>query len=201
MTTEKTEELPESPAGKKLKLSPVIILSIVSGVLLLCLIGGGIYHVKSVQSGKDLLTKLAANKEELKRKTLQLSEAEAQNEALSAQMHKLKEFSANKAAETAACEPAISTPPTPEPDVKKAEPVPPPAVIKAPVAGKAKAEASQPPVAVAPPAPVEPATKPKPVSAPPAKKSAPVMQDCQLVGKSAEEQAATLKRCMQSLDR
>lgn len=42
--------------------------------------------------------------------------------------------------------------------------------------------------------------KAKPASVPAAKKAKMAGQDCQLVGKSQEEQAATLKRCMQALD-
>lgn len=66
------------------------------------------------------------------------------------------------------------------------------------------AATSEPPVAPAtntPPASSEPETKKeKPVSTPAAKKAEPTAQDCQLVGKSPEEQSATLKRCMQSVD-
>lgn len=161
------EEIAEAPAARKPKLTRVVVLSILLGVLLAFSIAGGIYHVRS---GKALRTELAASKDELKHKTQQLAEQQEQISGLSRQMHALREFSLARANAVAAA--AASSEP----------PVAPPA--------------SSPPAVAAPET-----TKPKPASAPLAKQVAPPpSQDCRLIGKSPEEQSATLKRCMQSMD-
>jgi len=155
----------------KPKRTPVIILSILLGVSLAFSIAGGIYHVRS---GKALRAELAASKDELKYKTQLLADQQEQIIGLSRQMHALREFSVTKANEAAAA--ATATAASSEPPV--APPASPPAVAVAPEAKKAK-----------------------PVRAPVAKKAAPPpSQNCQLIGKTPEEQSATLQRCMQSMD-
>lgn len=166
MTTENIDkEVVEAPSDKKPKLTLIVILAVLTGVLFMFAIGGVIYHV---QSRKALEADLANTKDELSRKTQLLSDSQEQVVGLSRQMHALREFSVAKANAVAA---AVAN------------------------------EPSAPAPASTPPAPVEPEKiKSKPVAAPAAKKSRMTGQDCQLVGKSQEEQAATLKRCMQTLD-
>lgn len=159
MTREnRDEEVVEIPPETKPKLTLVVILSIVVGILLTLLIGGTAYHF---QSRKALVAELATANDELKRKTLQFGELQEQIVGLSRQIHALREFSVAKASSVAA---AAST--------------------------------------KSPPAPAEPETeKPPADSTPVARKEKPATQDCQLVGKSPEEQAATLKRCAQAVER
>lgn len=165
------EENPDAPPKRRLNLTPAVMLMILSGTLFALLLGGAIYHVLS---GKALKAELAASKKELQEKAQQVDEAHEQIAGLSKQVRSLREFSAAKAAEVAAlagCEPAT--------------------------AGKTAA-APQP---GAPDGAAPENRKVAPIaSAPSARRSRPAVQDCQLVGKSAEEQAATLQRCMQILD-
>lgn len=181
MTEAATEAEAEAEKKPKPQLKPVVILSVLLGVLLAFVIAGGIYHVRS---GKALKAELAASKDELKHKTQLLAEQQEQIIGLSRQMHALREFSVTKANEAAAA--ATST-----------------------AAAPATAASSEPPAAApagSPPETVAPeATKAKPVRAPVARKAAPPpsqppSQNCQLIGKSPEEQSATLQRCMQSMD-
>lgn len=159
MTREnRDEEVVEVPPETKPRLTLIVILSIVVGVLLALSIGGTVYHV---QANKAQAAELAAAKDELKRKTLQFTELQEQIVGLSRQIHALREFSVAKASSAAAAASAGS-----------------------------------------PHVPAEPETaKPPTVVAPAAKKEKPASQDCQLVGKSPEEQAATLKRCAQAVER
>ena len=178
------EEIVEAPAEAaakpKPKLTPVVILSILLGVSLAVSIAVGIYHVRS---GKALKAELAASKDELMQKTQLLADQQEQIIGLSRQMHALREFSVAKANEAAAA--ATSKAAATATAVNSEPPAAPPA--------------STPAVTVAPEA-----KKEKAVRAPAAKKAAPPSQppsqNCQLIGKTPEEQSATLQRCMQSLD-
>lgn len=209
MTREsKEEEVVESAAEKKPKITLVLILSLVIGVLVTLLIGGSIYHV---QSRKALVAELAATKAELKQKTALFSDLQEQIAGLSRQMHALKEFSVTKAyavaaatpgSEAPAAEPAPPPPARSEAEAKKQE-----AVSATPAkkekkketekeAEKAKEKAPQPTAA-----PASTTESKAGTSEPVARKAKPAPLDCQIVGKSPEEQMATLQRCTQAMDR
>lgn len=178
------EEVVEAPAETKPKFTPTLILALLAGLLLILLIGGTVYHF---QSGKALRAELAAAKEEAKHKTLTLTEAQAQIAGLSRQLHALREFSLNKA-DTTAAEGAAVTEKKPQ---QPADSSPPVAATPAPPAtAKKEALAAKP----------ETAKKEAVAAAPVTKKSKPANLDCQLAGKSPEEQTATLKRCTEAMD-
>lgn len=167
MTREsKEEEVVEAAPEPKPKLTLVVILSILTGVLLTWAIGLTVYHF---QSGKALRAELAAAKEEAKHKTLMVDELQEQISGLSKQIHALRDFSVAKASGVAA-EAIAATGKQPPADSSSAT---------APAGATATKEAAPPPVA----------KKPKPAGL-----------DCQLVGKSAEEQIATLQRCTKAMD-
>lgn len=167
MTREDKEEaVVETPTETKPKFTLIVILSALLGVLLTLMTGGAIYHF---QSGKAVQAELAAAREEVKRKTLMLTELQEQVAGLSRQVHALREFSVAKASGVAA-------------EVVAAE--------------KQQASAESSP----PAAPVSESGKKEPVTPPVAKKVKPAGLDCQIVGKSPEEQMATLKRCTQAMD-
>jgi hypothetical protein len=194
------EEAVETPQAKKPKITLIVALSITVGILLACSIGISIIHF---QSGKGQAAELISLKDELKRKTQLVNDSQEQVANLSKQIHALREFSVSRAQAVAAATiqqaDQAARPPAPaEPEEKKPEPISLPITKKSKSPQPAAAvEKSEPSAAIA----VEPeAVKAKTASAPPAKKTAPATQDCQLVGKSAEEQAATLRRCMQSVD-
>lgn len=179
---DKEAEIVEPAPQAKPKLTLIIILAVLLGVFLTLLTGGAIYHV---QSGKTMQAELAVAREELKRKTLMLTEAQEQIANLSIQMHTLREFSVAKASSVAAEK---------EVAVDKAQAATENSSTHAPASEAGKKEQ---------PAPVVPAAAPPP-KAPAAtletKKAKPGNLDCQITGKSPEEQQATLKRCTQAMD-
>jgi hypothetical protein len=167
MARESKEEEPvEAPPEIKPKLTLVVLLSALIGIFLTLLTVGAIYHF---QSGKAVENELAVSKEEVRRKTLMLTEAQEQVTALSKQVHALREFSIARA--SGAAEEAI-------------------------VAGKQPTPAATP----APASPDSEALKKEAAPPPVVKKAKPAGLDCQLVGKSAEEQMATLQRCTKAMD-
>ena len=156
----------------KPKLTLVVVLSMLLGILLtLMLVGGIVYY----QSSQTLHAELAVAGQQLKEKSQALDEMKVQIEVLSKQMHLLKEYSIARS--------------SPLGDKNKK----PEGAIAAP-----KAPESTPPGPAAEAA-RQPATT---VSALPPKvrKPKPDAQNCELVGKSAEEQAATLQRCVGAMD-
>jgi hypothetical protein len=167
MAREDNEEKPvEAPPEAKPKITLVIILSILTGVLLTLLTGGAIYHF---QSAKAAAANLSAAKEELRQKALLLTELQEQVTGLSKQVHALRDYSVARASGVAAQAIAASAlppktetpaPAKPDPETAKKEPVPEPVV----------------------------------------KKTKPAGLDCQIVGKSPEEQMATLQRCAKAME-
>jgi hypothetical protein len=171
MARESKEEEPvEAPPEIKPKLTLVVLLSALIGIFLTLLTVGAIYHF---QSGKAVENELAVSKEEVRRKTLMLTEAQEQVTALSKQVHALREFSIARA--SGAAEEAI-------------------------VAGKQPTQAATPAATPAPASPDSEALKKEAAPPPVVKKAKPAGLDCQLVGKSAEEQMATLQRCTKAMD-
>ena len=90
MARESKEEEPvEAPPEIKPKLTLVVLLSALIGIFLTLLTVGAIYHF---QSGKAVENELAVSKEEVRRKTLMLTEAQEQVTALSRDLiRKMKE--------------------------------------------------------------------------------------------------------------
>jgi hypothetical protein len=169
MSRDSKEEEPVAPPSEvKPKLTLLVALSALAGVLLTLLTGGAIYHF---QSGKALEAELSTTKEELRRKALMLTELQEQVTGLSKQVHALRDFSIARASSVAA-------------EVIAASALPPKTEAPAPAA----------------PAPDPVLTKKEPVAAPVVKKEKPAGLDCQIVGKSAEEQMATLQRCTKAMD-
>ena len=172
MTTlnEESEVVEEAP-DRSPKLTIVVILSTLLGVLLTVIVAGAfLYH----QSSKALQAEVRGAKDALKEKSLALDEMKAQFEVLSRQVHLLKEYSVARS--NAAGE-----------KVKKAEGAAPAVLDNAAIAPKS-------------PAARETAAAPEPPIPPKAKKPQTVAQNCELVGKSPEEQAATLQRCVNLID-
>jgi hypothetical protein len=170
----KEDESVAAPPEVKPKLTLVVILSVLTGVLLTLVTGVTIYHF---QSAKALGAELATAKGEIKRKAAMLTESQEQVAALSKQVHALRGFSVAKASDVAE-------------DVVVADKLKSPAAPTAPIAPAASAPAASAPVA----------TKKEPAAVPVEKPSKPKNLDCQLVGKSAEEQMATLQRCAKAMD-
>ena len=165
-------EVAEEEQRAKPKLTLVVVLSMLLGILLTLMLGGGIAYY---QRSNALHAELLAASQQLQEKSQALDEMKAQIEILSKQMHLLKEYSIarssplgdkNKKSEaaTAAAKTSDSLSPAPVADAAGT-----PAATLSPLPTKVR--------------------KPKPDA-----------QNCELVGKSAEEQAATLRRCVGAMD-
>lgn len=169
INSEEPEVVEEAPAAKP-RLSLVVILSVVLGILLTL---GGVGAVLHLRDSKALQAEVLVMRSELKKKNLALEDMQAQIGALSSQMTLLKDSAAARSgsvSERAKQKEAAA------PVAEGGEPKPPGATGKA-----ASPEL--------PAAPVVAKPKPKPPA-----------QNCELVGKSPEEQAATLKRCVSLID-
>jgi hypothetical protein len=163
---DKEKEPVESPPEVKPKITLLVMLSVLTGVLLTLLAGGTIYHF---QSAKAARAELSVTKEELRQKVLLLTELQEQVTGLSKQVHALRDFSVARASGVAA-----------------------EAITAGAVSPKTE-----------PPAPAKPdpeTVKKEPAPEPVAKKTKPAGLDCQIVGKSAEEQIATLQRCAKAME-
>lgn len=190
MTTPREEtEAPEvAPVSTKPRLSIVVILAILLGSVLTLLVGGTFLYFQQRSALQD---EARVAKDALKEKSQALGEMKAQIEALSRQMYSLKEYALARSGA--------------EGEKKKENALPEvlvPAVGSATVAKAAgnKETAKLPVAPVAAPAPAsKPASAPEPAPAV-VKKATPEVQNCGLVGKSAEEQAATLRRCVMLMD-
>jgi len=175
VTTPREEtEVPEvAPTTTKPRLSIVVILALLLGSVLTLLVGGAVLHF---QQRSALQNEARVATEALKEKSQTLGEMKAQIEALSRQMYSLKEFALARAGA--------------EGEKKTENEVLVPATTSAATSKAAgNKEAAK--------LPIVPAPEPAPVVA---KKPAPEAPNCGLVGKSPEEQAATLKRCVMLMD-
>ena len=161
------EAVEEAPVVKS-RLSFVVMLSMVLGVLLAAGAVGTFLHFRS---NNELQAKVLAVQNELKQKKLALDEAQAQIVALSGQIYVLKEYSIARSSRAG------------RKDAKVENGV---AAADAGANAVKSVECNQKPGT----AEVSPRTK-KPKSDKP---------NCELVGKSPEEQAATLKRCVTMFD-
>lgn len=169
--SELIDEKPVEAPDLGSKFTIVVILSTLLGILLIAIITGAFL---CYQNSKDLQAEVLAVKSSLKEKSLALEDMKAQNEVLSRQVNMLKDSSAARS--NAAGE-----------KVMKAEDASPSVVDNAAIAPKSPAGKE---IGATPESPITPKAK-KPQS---------VNQNCDLVGKSPEEQAATLQRCVNLLD-
>jgi cell division protein FtsL len=170
---EAPEVAAEAPPAKP-KLTLVVVLSMLLGILLTLMLAGGVVYY---QKSKAVQAQLLAASEQLKEKTQALEEMKEQIEVLSKQMHLLKEYSIARSSPVGE---KRKKPEEPATVLNAADGTPP----------KPMAEAAETPTTT--PAIVPPKVrKPKPKSD---------AQNCELVGKSPEEQAATLQRCVGAMD-
>ncbi len=189
-STDETIVVEEAENDERRK--PAFPLALVVGAACvgLLLFGGLLGIFVYLQQTKAAKADVVVLRNELKKRTAAVDELKAQIETLTVQVEKMKEDTERraaeesaraaeaKAAEALAVPPEVATPP-----------------VKAGAAPKTAKERK--------PAPsVEKAAASAPASSPVAKgrKSASEAQNCELVGKSAEEQAATLKRCVSLID-
>lgn len=165
--SEEPEVAEEAPAEKP-KLSLVVVLSVLLGILLTLGGGGAVLHLRE---SKALQAEMLTIRAELKMKNLALEDMQEQIGALSSQMSILKDSAAARSG--SASERA-----------KQKEASAPVADGSPSKSSGGKGKAGSPEVPVPPKA-----VKPKPP-----------VENCELVGKSSEEQVTTLKRCVGLID-
>ncbi len=176
MTNDTTEpDAVESAPAAKPKLPLVVTLAMVLGAMLMAGVGAVVFHV---QSGNALRAEVAALKKELKEKDLAHEETKAQVEALSRQIELLKDNAIARSSNAKEREAGDSSASGGQQSGAAADVV----AKGASADGKPVADEAEP----APP----PRTK-KPKSDKP---------NCELVGKTKEEQEETLKRCVSLID-
>ena len=182
------------------RMSKLPLIALVCGALALLIAVGGLVFVQMGKAGHD---EVKALRSELKKRDASLTEMHNRIETLIGEVAKLTEAEAQRAeaavqAEKAAAEAA-------EAEARKAAEAA-EAAAKAAAEkeskekGKAKPGAAVPPASPAAPAapvPKSGAAQPVPVATAPVKSGG---QGCDLVGKSPEEQAAILKRCVSLID-
>ena len=166
----KEPEIAEEAPAVKPRISVVIVLSVVLGMLVAT---GGVGAYLYFKQSRVLQAEVLFVKNELKKKNQAFDEMSEQIKALSKQMNVLKEYSIARSGS------AVDT------EKKKED-----AVLVTGVAHGAQASADIKGETTAPGLPL-PAI---------AKKAKPKVPDCELVGKSPNEQAATLKRCVGLID-
>ncbi|HRC61012.1 hypothetical protein PROAA_570012 [Candidatus Propionivibrio aalborgensis] len=163
-------EIAAEPPVAKSNISLVVVLSTSLGILLTVLAAGAYLHF---QKSSAMESELAAANDVLKEKNLLLDEMKAQIEVLSKQVHVLKEHS-------------VARSHTVRENDKNAESAD-PAAGSVEDASKSPGEKGK-------------TVSPETPDAQSAKKKKPEAENCELVGKSPEEQAATLRRCVGMMD-
>ena len=180
------DERPETPGSvpdPKPRFTPLVIVSMLLGFLL-CLAGVGAYF--SYQQSRGLVAEIVKAREEIKKKDDALEGMKAQIEALSRQISTLKEFSVARSGGNgtgksgAPQDPALPSAASAVPASMPSSPANAKEPAKDNAGSPAKADAAS-------------------VLAK-EKRAKPDAQNCDLVGKSPEEQAATLKRCVGAMD-
>ena len=173
MTDDSEElEIAENVPAAEPRLTIVVVLSVLLGILMTLGAVGTYFHV---QESRKLQAEVRVARNELIQKSLSLDEMKSQIEALSMQMNMLKDYSVARSGNAG------------EKAKTKESAVPPVVDVTAsniPALAGIKGKAALPVV-------------PDPRVA---KKNKPEAQNCELVGKSPDEQAATLKRCVSLLD-
>ena len=166
-----SEVVEELPAAKP-KLSIVVILAMVLGALLVVGVLAVIMHV---QTSKSLKSEVLALKKELKEKTVAYDDMTRQIEALSGQIELLKENAIARSSGAGGRGGATGVASGPQ-------------AANAPLEAGKQAEGQ------------EKAAQEEPAPPPRVKKPKSDKPNCELVGKSKEEQEETLKRCVSLID-
>jgi len=175
-------ESPDSVPDIKPRFTPLVIVSMLFGFLL-CLGSVGAYF--SYQKSRGLEVEIAKAREDIKKKDAALEDMKAQIEALSRQIGTLKEFSVARSRGNGAGKVVV-----PESALPSATSVVPAPLLSSPANAKESTKES-----------AGSAAKTGAVLVPSKEKRAKAdAQNCELVGKSPEEQAATLKRCVDLMD-
>ena len=202
---------PATPAAEQQKGGWLPVAALACGVLALLAALGGVAFVQTGKAGHD---EVQALRGELKKRDAALAEMQTRVEALVGEVSKLNEAEAQRAEAAAQAEKAAA-----EAEAKKAEEAAEAAARAAAekeAASKDKGKGKAPgkpsagdagdkpkPLAAAPQAPgaaAEPAVAAGKPEATRAGSGKPSGQSCDLVGKSAEEQAAILKRCVSLIE-
>lgn len=174
-------EAAESVPEAKPRFTPLVIVSALLGFLL-CLGSVGAYF--SYAKSRGLSAEIVAAREEIKKKNAALADMQTQVEALSRQIGSLKEYSVARSRGNGGGKAVQDVvPPAVQPEVPASAPAKqekPKDAVPEKVVRSARVSES--------PAPVQ------------EKKPKPDVQDCDLVGKSPEAQAETLKRCVTAMD-
>ena len=179
------------------RMSKLPLIALVCGALALLIAVGGLVFVQMGKAGHD---EVKALRSELKKRDASLTEMHNRIETLIGEVAKLTEAEAQRAEAAAQAEKAAAE--AAEAEARKAAEAA-EAAAKAAAEkeskekGKAKPGAAVPPAAPVAPVPKGGATQPVPVATAPVKSGG---QGCDLVGKSPEEQAAILKRCVSLID-
>lgn len=171
---------PETSTARKTTV--VFILSAVLGVLLLADVFGAFAYFRQTSA---LRSELAMAKQALRQNSVALSEANAKNEGLAQQMRALREHAVAHSTGNAAKEKEEQKTAVPK-QVVGAQPSSesPKNLIAVDKGDRRKVDAQ--------PVPLSPSAK--------VRKTPVTIENCELVGKPAEEQAATLKRCVGVMD-
>ena len=179
------------------RMSKLPLIALVCGALALLIAVGGLVFVQMGKAGHD---EVKALRSELKKRDASLTEMHNRIETLIGEVAKLTEAEARRAEAAAQAEKAAAE--AAEAEARKAAEAT-EAAAKAAAEkeskekGKAKPGAAVPPAAPVAPVPKGGATQPVSVATAPVKSGG---QGCDLVGKSPEEQAAILKRCVSLID-
>lgn len=183
MAIEQEETVVAPPEARTARKTTVVfVLSAVLGVLLLADAFGAFAYFRQTSA---LRRELAMAKEALKQKSTALSEANAKNDGLAQQMRALREHAVAHSTGNAAKE---------KEEQKTAVP-------KQVVGTQPSSESSKKTVVVDQGATQKVDMRSVPALPPAKAGKAPVtIEDCELVGKLAAEQAATLKRCVGVMD-
>lgn len=198
------EEAPE----KKPRSAVVVVLSVLVGLLLVAGGAGAFIHFRQSKASQ---AELLAVKTELKKKMLAVEEMSAQLASLSSQMHALKGYSIARSGssgeeesktECACVSDEKNSATRPQADAKSKLTAGEPALATEKPAKHGVTSGGD---AVAQPKSIPEAKYKAPAQEPVAapavvKPKSPPRQDCELVGKSPEEQAETLKRCVSLID-
>lgn len=197
VSSEAQEVSQDAPSAVKPRLSVVVVLAMLLGALLTVLLVVAYYNL---QRNNAMQAEIRATRAALSEKSLALDEMKAQIEALSKQMNLLKDYSVARSSPQSPNKTETSTSVPGANQLPKGELAPKP---------EQSSKAEPPPKAGQPP-------KPEQLSKAAAHKESnggttpPVLEkgpptsreplNCDLAGKSAEEQVATLKRCVEVMD-
>lgn len=168
----------ESVPEAKSRLTPLIAVSVLLGFLLGL---GGVMAYVGYEGNRALQAEVDAARADIKKKNAEIEDLQGQIEALSAQIGALKEYSVARSRNGGPAKPPPATAPT---------------GAEVPVGPKTAFPPSS-----APSGRESPGRSATVASAVPKDARRKIdVQNCDLVGKSPEEQAETLKRCVSAMD-